>query len=260
MTEKPLAVITGASSGIGLELARIAARGGHDLVICADVPEIHCAAEDLRAHGGTVETVEADLSTTEGVDRLVAAVMGRHVDVLAANAGEGIGGAFLDLDFARLRRVIDTNVTGTLYLIHRLVGPMVARGRGRVLITGSIAGFVPGSYNGVYNASKAFIDSFSFALRDEVKDSGVTVTCLMPGATETGFFARAEMEDTGLAQAKKEDPAKVAEVGWKAMQRGDGDIVSGWANKLTAAAAQITPSGVLAASHGRMARPGSGRD
>lgn len=258
MTAKPLAIVTGASSGIGLELARIAASEGFDLVIGSDEPDIHAAAEELRTASVSVEAVEADLSTTEGVNRLVAATGGRPVDVVIANAGQGKGGAFLEQEFDRLRKVIDTNVTGTLYLLHRVVGGMAARGEGKVLITGSIAGFMPGSYNSVYNASKAFIDNFSFALRDEVKDRGVSVTCLMPGATDTAFFERSEMEDTKLAQSPKEDPAKVARVGWQAMKRGDGDIVSGWGNKLQSAVANVTPAETLAKAHGKLAKPGSG--
>ncbi len=257
MSATPLAIVTGASSGIGLELARICAEEGQDLLICADEPDIHLVADDLRATGVAVETVQADLSTIDGVERLVAATMGREVDVLMANAGQGRGGAFLEQDFAALRRVIDTNVTGTLYLLQLVTRRMVERGKGRVLITGSIAGFMPGSYNAVYNASKAFVDSFSFALRDEIKDSGVTVTCLMPGATETEFFERAGMEDTKLGQSKKEAPAKVARVGWDAMMRGDGDIVSGLGNKVQSAIANVTPAGVLAKRHGEAAKPGS---
>jgi len=134
---------------------------------------------------------------------------------------------------------------------------MRSRGQGRILLTGSIAGFIPGAYQAVYNGTKAFVDSFSFALRAELKDTGVTVTCLMPGATETDFFERADMLDTKLGQAEKDDPADVARVGFDAMMRGDGDVVSGWKNKLQSALANVTPAGVLAELHGQMAEPGS---
>jgi uncharacterized protein len=127
-----------------------------------------------------------------------------------------------------------------------------------ILITGSIAGFMPGTFQAVYNGTKAFIDSFSFALRAELKDSGVTVTCLMPGATETEFFERAGMLDTKVGQDEKDDPADVAKVGFDAMMRGDGDIVAGWKNKLQTAVASITPAGMLAEQHRKMAEPGSG--
>jgi short-subunit dehydrogenase len=134
---------------------------------------------------------------------------------------------------------------------------MRSRGEGRILLTGSIAGFMPGTYQAIYNGTKAFIDSFAFALRAELKDSGVTVTCLMPGATETDFFERADMLDTKVGQQQKDDPADVARVGFDAMMRGDGDVVSGWKNKLQSAIANVTPSGVLAEQHRRMAEPGS---
>jgi short-subunit dehydrogenase len=153
--------------------------------------------------------------------------------------------------------VIDTNVTGTVYLVQLVGRSMRSRRQGRMLLTGSIAGFMPGTYQAVYNGTKAFVDSFSFALRAELRDTGVTVTCLMPGATETDFFERADMLDTKVGQATKDDPADVARVGFDAMMRGDGDVVSGWKNKLQTAIANITPAGILAEQHRRMAEPGS---
>jgi uncharacterized protein len=256
---RSFAIVTGASSGIGLELAAICAQEGFDLLVAADRPEIGTAADRFRSLGADVTVVEGDLSTTEGVDRLWAAVAGRPVDALLANAGHGLGHAFLDQDFADVRHVIDTNVTGTIYLV-QLVGRMMrSRRQGRILLTGSIAGFMPGTYQAVYNGTKAFVDSFSFALRAELKDTGVTVTCLMPGATETDFFERADMLDTNVGQSKKDDPADVARVGFDAMMRGDGDVVSGWKNKLQSAIANVTPAGVLAEQHRKMAEPGSGQ-
>lgn len=257
--EKPLAVVTGASSGIGYELAKQCAQNGFDLIIAADEPEIETAAQDLRATGAMVEAVLADLSTLDGVDRLYAVINGRPVDALLANAGRGLGHGFLDQDFSEIRHVIDTNITGTLYLIQKIGRDMRGRHQGRILITGSIAGYMPGTYQAVYNGSKAFLDSFSFALRHEVQDSGVTVTCLMPGATETEFFERADMEDTKVGQSKKDDPADVARTGFGAMMRGDGDVVSGWKNKLQTAIASVTPSDMLAEQHRKMAEPGSGK-
>ena len=188
-----------------------------------------------------------------------AAAAGRPVDALLANAGHGLGRAFLDQDFADVRHVIDTNVTGTVYLVQLVGRAMRSRGQGRILLTGSIAGFMPGTYQAVYNGTKAFVDSFSFALRAELKDTGVTVTCLMPGATETDFFERADMLDTKVGQGKKDDPADVARVGFDAMMRGDGDVVSGWKNKLQSAIANVTPAGILAEQHRRMAEPGSAK-
>ena len=251
-------IVTGASTGIGLELAKCCAEDGYDLLIAADEPEIEAAAEELRRFGGNVQAVEADLATIEGVEQLLLAVDGRAVDALLANAGRGLGHAFLDQDFDEARRVVDTNITGTIYLLHRIGNVMRERGRGMILITGSIAGYIPGTFQAVYNGTKAFIDSFSIALRAELKDSGVTVTCLMPGATETPFFERAGLEDTKIGTAKKADPAGVAKDGYQAMKKGEADIVSGLGNKLRVAAASVTPGTVLAEQHRKTAEPGSG--
>jgi len=256
---KPLAVVTGASTGIGYELAKLCAQNGYDLVIAADQAAIQDAAGDFQALGAAVDSLQVDLATLEGVDRLYAALRGRPVDALLANAGHGLGHAFLDQDFKEVRHVIDTNITGTIYLIQKVGRDMRARGEGRILITGSIAGFMPGTFQAVYNGTKAFIDSFSFALRNELKDTGVTVTCLMPGVTDTEFFERAGMLDTKVGQDRKDDPADVAKVGFEAMMRGDGDVVSGWKNKITTAIASITPAGMLAEQHRKMAEPGSGQ-
>ena len=257
---KGLAVVTGASTGIGYELAKCAAEDGYDLIIAADEARIVQAAANLKEFGVSVEAVDTDLSTVEGVDKLMERVEadGRSVDLLMANAGRGLGKGFLDQDFAEARKVVDTNITGTIYLVQQIGNHMRARGQGRILLTGSIAGFMPGSYQAVYNGTKAFINSFSFALREELKDSGVTVSCLMPGPTETEFFKRADLMDTSVGQAKKDDPADVARIGYDAMLDGEGDVVSGWKNKLQAAVANVTPASMLAHQHAKMAEPGSG--
>lgn len=257
--DRSLAIVTGASSGIGFYLAKECAENGYDLLIAADSTELDKAAEKLRSFRVDVQTVETDLATIQGVDELCEAVNGRPVDILMANAGHGLGQAFLDQDFEEARHVIDTNVTGTVYLVHKVGRDMRARGAGRILFTGSIAGFMPGTYQAVYNATKAFIDSFSFALRAELKGSGVTVTCLMPGATDTDFFARADMLDTKVGTEEKDDPADVAKAGFKAMMEGKGDIVTGMKNKLATLAAAVTPSGLLAEQHRKMAEPGSAK-
>jgi short-subunit dehydrogenase len=257
LTERPLAVVTGASAGIGYELAKLCAQNGFDLVVAADQPKIVHAAQDFRMLGADAEPVETDLATIEGVDRLYDAIGDRPVAALLANAGHGLGKAFLDQDFQDVRHVIDTNITGTIYLIQKVGRDMRARRAGRILITGSIAGFIPGAYQAVYNGTKAFIDSFSFAIRNELKETEVTVTCLMPGATETEFFERADMMDTKVGTMKKDDPADVAKTGFDAMMRGAGDVVAGWQNKLQTAIASVTPAGLLAEQHRRQAKPGT---
>ena len=253
------AIVTGASSGIGRELAIIAARDGHDLLLAADTAGLAEVADLCRSAGAEVDTLQVDLSTEDGVDQLWVATQGRAVDALFANAGHGLGRAFLDQDFDEIKHVIGTNITGTIYLIQQVARDMVDRGRGRILITGSIAGYMPGTFQAVYNGTKAFIDSFSFALRNELKDTGVTVTCLMPGATETNFFERADMMDTKVGTDEKDDPVDVAQVGYEAMMRGDGDIVAGWKNKLQTTVANVTPSEMLAEQHRKMAEPGTAK-
>ena len=257
---RPLAIVTGASSGIGFELAKLCAESGFNLIIAADMAEIETAAEALRSTGVSVDALQVDLASKDGVDKLFALVGSRPVDYLLANAGHGLGRAFLDQDFDQIRHVIDTNVTETVYLIQLVTREMRARGQGKVLITGSIAGFMPGSFSAVYNGTKAFINSFSFALRNELKDSGVTVTCLMPGATDTDFFARADELDTKVGAQEKDDPVDVARDGFEAMMSGKGDVVSGWKNKLQSALANVTPAGVVAQQHRSMAEPGTDKN
>jgi short-subunit dehydrogenase len=256
---RPLAIVIGASSGIGYELAKCCAEQGFDLLIAADQPTIHNAAQEFRTLGVAVDAVEADLATLEGVDRLSAAAKGKPVEALLANAGHGLGHAFLDQDFNTVRHMIDTNITGTIYLIQKVGKGMRARNQGRILIIGSVAGFMPGSFQAVYSGTKAFLNSFSFALRNELKDTNITVTCLMPGATETAFFARAGMLDTKVGQEEKDDPADVAKAGFEAMMKGEGDVVTGWRNKLQTTMANVTPSDMLAERHRKIAEPGSGK-
>jgi short-subunit dehydrogenase len=244
---KPLAIVTGASSGIGRELAALAGQQGFHLLVAADTP-LDEAIEHFQALG----------ATKEGVDQVIRAAAGRPVAALLANAGHGLGGAFLDQDFEAAMHVVETNITGTIYLVHEIGRQMRAAGQGRILFTGSIAGYMPGSYAAVYNATKAFIDSFALALRNELADTGVTVTCLMPGVTDTEFFERADMMDTKVGtQENKADPAMVAKIGFDAMMNGESDVVAGLKNKLQVAMAGVTPKEVLAEQHRKMAQPGS---
>ena len=256
------AIVTGASTGIGFELATLAAKDGYDVLIVADEPLIEAAAQDLRQFGTEITPVEADLSTFEGVDALLAATNGRRIDVLCANAGKGLGHAFLDQSVEDWKRVIDTNIVGTIYLLQKVLPAMVARNEGKVLVTGSIAGYIPGSFQAVYNSSKSFIDYFTDAIRNEIKDAkGVTITTLKPGPVDTEFFASADMLDTSVGQSEsKSDPAKVAKDGWDAMNKGEASIFSGLKTKIQGVLANVTPAAVLAEQHRSMAEPGSGKD
>ena len=259
MSPRKLAIVTGASSGIGVEIAKLAAKDGYDLIVAADEPLID-ASGGLRDLGVEVQSVEADLATDHGVQQLLSAVGNRAVDVLVANAGHGHGGAFVEQDPEGWKHTINTNVTGTLSLIQLVLRDMLKRGEGKILVTGSIAGYVPGSFNAVYNGTKAFIDNFCAALSDEIKDTPVTVTVLKPGATETEFFRRADMLDTKVGQQKKDDPADVAETGWKAMLEGERSVIHGLMNKATVLAAGVVPEPLTAARHRAQAEPGSGSE
>ncbi len=253
----PLAVVTGASSGIGYDLARLAALNGFDLVVVADEERIRQAAKDFTKLGANVRAVEADLSTGEGVDRLYNAAkeLGRPVEALFANAGRTLGEAFTDQDWREAKGVIDTNVTGTVYLLHKFGRDMRKVGRGRILITGSVEGYIPGANQAAYNASKAFLNSFAIALRHELKGSGVTVTCLLPGATDTEIFARGRLKDTVLGNAPKSDPLEVANTGFNAMMRGDESAVHGLSNKIITATSGLLPPGIASRLHGIAAQP-----
>lgn len=257
---RPLAVVTGASSGIGYHLARCAVEHGYDLVVAADTP-LDDAVMDFKSLGAQrVDAIQTELASKAGIDQLCQALQGREVDALMANAGHGLGGAFLEQDFSAIQHVIDTNVTGTIYLIQQVARGMAARGQGHILVTGSIAGFQPGSFHAVYNGSKAFIDSFAQALRNEMQDTGVTVSLLMPGATDTEFFERADLMDTKVgADMKKDDPAMVARMGFDAMRKGEADVVAGWKSKLQVIASKVMPAQAVAAAHRKLAEPGSAK-
>jgi uncharacterized protein len=202
-----------------------------------------------------VQAVQADLATTAGVQHLIHAIGEREVDALMANAGHGLGGSFLAQDFQDILHVINTNIVGTVHLVQHVARSMVARARGRILITGSVAGFMPGSFQAVYNGSKAFIDSFALALRNELKGTEVTISCLMPGPTDTEFFQRADMLATKLGQGRKADPAQVARIGFEAMLKGEADVVAGLKNRLEVALSKVMPAQAVAQMHRRLAEP-----
>jgi short-subunit dehydrogenase len=256
------AVVTGASSGIGFELAKQFAEHGYDLLVTAEDAAIDQAAADLRRDGqNQVIPVRADLATYNGVEELYAAILetGRPVDAIAINAGRGIGGDFVRMtDLDNELNVIAVNVTSTVHLAKRVLPDMVSRGAGRVLFTSSIASMMPGTYQAVYNASKSFVQSFAEALRAELKDTDVVVTSLMPGPTDTNFFHRAEMDDTKVGASKKDDPALVAKQGFEALMSGKEKVVAGSAKtKMQGAASKIMPDKAKAEMHRKMAEPGS---
>ena len=250
------AVVTGASSGIGLELAKLAAGDGCSLLLAADTDLTGAEAAIEAAGAVQVDTVQCDLATEDGVNSLLEAIGERPVDVLFANAGHGLGGGFLDQDWTEAKHVLDTNITGTIRVVQEVGRAMRARNKGRILLTGSIAGHIPGSFQLVYNSTKAFIDDFANGLRNELKDTEVVVTCLEPGATDTEFFDRAGMQDTSVGKSdSKADPAKVAKDGYDALLADKSQVVSGLMNKVQALFADILPDTVMAEMHRRMAEP-----
>jgi short-subunit dehydrogenase len=253
-------MVTGASSGIGLELARQFAGHGFDLVVTAEDARLDAAAAELRRSGTDVRTVRADLRTADGVDRLWSAVtgIGRPLDAAVLNAGVGKGGPFVENELADELAIIDVNVTSTVRLAKHVLRDMTAREEGRVLITSSVASTMPGSFQAVYNASKSFLQSFAEALQEELRDSAVTVTSLMPGPTETDFFRRADMEDTRVGASSKDDAEQVAKQGFEALMKGERRVVAGSVStRAMEAAGKVLPDALKAKGHRRMAEPGS---
>lgn len=256
MTEPKLAVITGASSGIGFELARCAATDGCQLVIVAETDEVHEAANRLATAGATVQAMQLDLESAEARQRLWETLSRRRIDYLMANAGKALGQAFHEQDFDRIERLIELNVWQTTWLVQKVARQMTQRKEGNILISGSIGAFVPGPYDAVYNATKAYLVSLSYALRDELRDTGVAVTCLMPGPTETPVFERADMEDTPIGRSDmKGDPAEVAKAGYAAMKEGSAGVVPGAINSLVSLLAGVVPRTLTAAIHRKGADP-----
>lgn len=256
---RPLAVVTGASSGIGFELARVFAEEGFDLLITAEDEEVEAAQRDLNQLTAGVECARLDLSREAEVVRLYERIQAsaRPVDALCLNAGIGEGGDFArETELRKELRLIDLNVRSTVHLCKLVVGDMVARDEGRILFTSSIASTMPGSFHAVYNASKSFVQSFALALRNELKDTGVTVTSLMPGPTDTEFFERAGMEETPVGEGPKDDPADVARHGFEALMAGRERVVAaGTKTKAQEAASKVLPDSVKAEMHRKQAQP-----
>lgn len=256
MSQRRFAIVTGASTGIGLEIAYCCLDAGLDLILVADEPGIHQAAAKLARPDAAITAIEADLATEAGRARLFALIGDRNVDILVANAGIGLGRAFLDQNLADTTHLIRTNIEGTLAVIHKVARGMRSRGEGRILITGSIAAYVPGPFQAAYNGSKAFINSFALALREELRGTGVTVTCLAPGITDTEFFRRGGQLETKAGRSKKDDPRMVARTGFDAMMQGRAFVISGWKNRFQIAVARLLPDGFLTRQHRRWSEPG----
>lgn len=261
---RPLAVVTGATAGIGRELARAAADDGYDVVVAAEDDRVDEVARELRGRGAAAHDVRADLATAEGCEALVAAVegLGRPVDALLLNAGIGISGAFVEARSVEDQlRVVELDVGHPVRVAHRLLPAMVARGEGHVLITSSIVATVAAPYQATYSGSKAFLQSFAHGLRHELRDTGVTVTALQPGGTDTEFWDRsdAEQQDTKVTETSFEDPATVARDGLDGMERGTANVVPGKAmNRVLTTLGALLPDAVTAKVSSRLTEPGSG--
>ncbi|MBD2730449.1 SDR family NAD(P)-dependent oxidoreductase [Nostoc sp. FACHB-892] len=257
---RPLAVVTGASNDIGYELAKQFAQNGFDLLVTATGSSINEAADAFKELGASVETVQVDLATYDGVETLYNQIQatGLAVEAIAINAGVGVGGKFTETDLQEELNLINLNVVSSVHLAKRVVKDMVDRGKGKILFTSSIAALMPGPFEAVYAASKAFIHSFSEGLRNELKDTDVTVTALMPGPTDTNFFHRAGMDNTKVGADKKDDPAIVAKQGFEALMAGKDDIVAGsLKTKIQGNISKVLPDTVNAELHRQLSEPGS---
>ncbi len=263
MENRKHALITGATAGIGLELARLFARDGYTLTIVARTAEdLQRTARELRSdYGVEVRTIARDLMLPEGpfdVCREVDAA-GIPVDVLVNDAGQGLYGEFTETDIRRELDIIRLNIDAYLVLGKHFLQQMVGRGSGRVLNVASIASRLPGPLQSVYHASKAFVLSWSEAIRFEVKDKGVTVTALMPGPTDTDFFRKADMESSKLVQeGSMSDPAAVARDGYEALMAGEDKVISGMKNKLQVGMSNMMPDPALAAQIYQQSKPAEG--
>lgn len=257
---RPLAVITGASSGIGYELAKQFAQNGYDLIIAAEDPGLEEAARFLRSYSVEVQDVRVDLRNYDEVEELYAAIQanGSPVDAIAINAGVGIGGAFTETSLQDEFDLIDLNVKSVVHLAKRVIGDMVLQNKGKVLFTASVVSEAPSPFQAVYSASKAFVLNFAGAIRSELKDTGITITALMPGATETNFFHRAGLDDTEIGQSKKDDPADVARDGYEALMRGDDKVIAhSMTSKAMGIMGKLMPDKMNAGMMRGMNEPGS---
>ncbi len=263
--DRELALITGASSGIGYSLAQELARGGYDLIVCSSGDRLTGAAEDFRRQGASVVAVQADLATRDGVMELWNRVesLNRPLAVACLNAGVGVGGLFRDTDLDEELKMVELNCTGTVHLAKHVVRHMTARNEGRILFTASIAGEMVAPREAVYAATKAFDLSFAHSLRYELRDTNITVTALQPGATDTDFFHRAHMDNTEVgSEGKKESqPDDVAKQGIEALFNGEDHVyAASMKTKLQGKLANLVPGAVKGAMHEKMAKPKTGTE
>ena len=250
-TNKKYALITGGTSGIGYELAKLFAKDGYNLVIAArNENELkNTSAELERNFGIDVVTFSKNLFDPENAFDLYNEIIlkGIQIDVLVNDAGQGHYGEFVDTDIHRELSIIQLNISSVVVLTKLFLQDMVKRGEGKILNLSSIASKIPGPFQSVYHGTKAFVQSFTEAIRNEVKDSGVIITALLPGATDTDFFNKADMEESKIVQeGKLADPAEVAKDGYDALMKGDDMIISGFKNKVQVAMGNVLPDSAVA--------------
>jgi len=248
--QKNYALITGGTSGIGLELAKLFAKDGYNLVLVArnEAALSKTASELKQLNDITVETISKDLFKPENTFELYQEIKSKNlqIDVLVNDAGQGQYGEFLDSDIEREIDIINLNIVSLVILTKHFLTDMVARGTGKILNLSSLASKTPGPYQSVYHATKAFVQSFTEAIRSEVKDKGIVVTALLPGVTDTDFFNKADMLDSKAVQGEKADPADVAQDGYDALMNDDDKVVSGFKNKMQAAMGNLMPDEMVA--------------
>lgn len=254
------ALITGATSGIGLELAKLFAKDGYNLVIVSrDQTNLEQTAYELKNSNSNIDvvTISKDLFKPESPFELYQEVKekGIQINVLVNNAGQGVYGEFADTEIEREVDIIQLNITSLVVLTKHFLQDMLSLGSGKILNLSSIASKTPGPYQSVYHGTKAFVQSFTEAIRSEVKDKGIVVTALLPGVTDTDFFNKADMLDSKAVQGEKADPAKVAKDGYEALMNDDDMVVSGVKNKLQATMANLMPDSMVADKTKKQQKP-----
>ncbi len=243
---KTYTLITGGTEGIGLELAKQFAEHGHNLVLVArDEQQLSNAKSALDFAGLNVITIAKDLFGEEAAFELHKEVRahGLTIDILVNNAGQGVYGLFEETDIRRELAIIQLNIASLVVLTKLFLQDMLERGEGKIMNVSSIASKTPGPWQSVYHGTKAFVQSFSEAVRSEVKDKGIVITTLLPGATDTDFFNKADMQESKVVQDKEKlaDPAKVAKDGYEALMSGDDKVISGFKNKASVAMSNMIP-------------------